>query len=146
MEIKIVCLCFSSLPLLPSPFVCVLFCCWFFFFVLFCLFFLTEDALIPFCKLLSLFSRTSKYFLIIWRPSKNVKIMHVYLIGVFAVDIFCWYSLLNTVVTEWRRDVSVGSYCWSVRQSLEFIAETRILAEMTIENLGNIYLPWKKIW
>ena len=30
-------------------------------------------------------------------------------------------------------------------RSLEFIAETRILAEMKIENHGKIYFPWKKI-
>ena len=29
-------------------------------------------------------------------------------------------------------------------QSLEFVAETRILAEMKIENCGKIYFPWKK--
>ena len=32
----------------------------------------------------------------------------------------------------------------SSSQSLEFVAETRILAEMKIENRGKIYFPWKK--
>ena len=36
--------------------------------------------------------------------------------------------------------------CLYVSQSLEFVIETRILAEMKIKNCGKIiYFPWKKI-
>ena len=31
-----------------------------------------------------------------------------------------------------------------IMQSLEFVADTRILMEMKIENRGKIYFPWKK--
>ena len=30
-------------------------------------------------------------------------------------------------------------------QSLKFVVETRILAEMSIENRGKIFFPWEKI-
>ena len=38
-----------------------------------------------------------------------------------------------------------GSHVVNDSQSLEFIAEPRILAEMKIENRGKIHFPWKKI-
>ena len=31
-----------------------------------------------------------------------------------------------------------------IMQSLEVVADTRILMEMKIENCGKIYFPWKK--
>ena len=69
--------------------------------------------------------------------------------------VHCQHTLdcsLWTVDEElWIPWFIITHWAWSTEciyiyyQSLEFVMETRILAEMKMENLGKIYFPWKKM-